>query len=171
MVDLARYFEQLTQRGKRAVETARQRKRPSAPRGSGPAGRGRRTHTAPVMIEYTPRLDGDPDPGEVVWTWVPYEEDPTQGKDRPVIVIGRRSGRLVGIPLTTKRDDREVQVVVGTGAWDADRRTSYARIWRLLEIDPDRMRREGAVLERDRFDEVIDAVDDYYEVVHADTRS
>ena len=29
-----------------------------------------------------------PEPGEVVWTWVPYEEDPTRGKDRPVPVIG-----------------------------------------------------------------------------------
>jgi len=38
-----------------------------------------------VQFEYTPHLDGDPDPGEVVWTWVPYEDDPSQGKDRPVL--------------------------------------------------------------------------------------
>ena len=24
---------------------------------------------------YTPVMDGDADPGEVVWTWVPYQED------------------------------------------------------------------------------------------------
>lgn len=119
-----------------------------------------------MAIEYTPRMDGDPDPGDVVWTWVPYEEDPTQGKDRPVAIIGRRGGNLVGIPLTTKRDDREVQVPVGTGAWDHDRRPSYARIWRLLEIDESRMRREGAVLARERFDAVVDAVDDYYDVTY-----
>ena len=33
-------------------------------------------------------LDGEPDPGEVVWAWVPYEDDPAQGKDRPVLVVG-----------------------------------------------------------------------------------
>ena len=34
-----------------------------------------------------PERDGEPDPGEVVWAWVPYEDDPSQGKDRPVLVL------------------------------------------------------------------------------------
>ena len=53
-----------------------------------PAPRTRRVEPD-VRIEYSPDLDGDPDPGEVVWTWVPYEDDPNQGKDRPVVIIGR----------------------------------------------------------------------------------
>ena len=40
-------------------------------------------------IVYEPFDDDHADPGEVVWTWVPYEEDHRQGKDRPVVVIGR----------------------------------------------------------------------------------
>jgi len=32
-----------------------------------------------LSIEYAPERDGEADPGEVVWTWVPYEDDPTQG--------------------------------------------------------------------------------------------
>ncbi|HOA02746.1 MAG TPA: type II toxin-antitoxin system PemK/MazF family toxin, partial [Dermatophilaceae bacterium] len=36
-------------------------------------------------LRWAPRHDGRPDPGEVVWTWVPFEEDHTQGKDRPVL--------------------------------------------------------------------------------------
>ena len=47
-----------------------------------------------MRIQYTPHLDGDPDPGEVVWTWVPFEEDPTLGKDRPVVIIGRHGAVL-----------------------------------------------------------------------------
>ncbi len=27
-----------------------------------------------VRTEYAPAHDGDPDPGEIVWTWVPFEE-------------------------------------------------------------------------------------------------
>jgi hypothetical protein len=119
---------------------------------------------AVVTVEYTPALDGDPDPGDVVWVWVPYEEDPTQGKDRPVVVIGRRGGSLVGVPLTTKQHDNEAQVEVGSGDWDPKRRVSYARIWRMLDVDAASMRREGAVLERDRFDRIITAVDQYYDV-------
>ena len=37
---------------------------------------------------YQPIMDGDADPGEVVWTWVPYQEDASVGKDRPAVVIG-----------------------------------------------------------------------------------
>jgi len=118
-----------------------------------------------VAIEYSPRMDGDPDPGEVVWTWVPFEEDPEQGKDRPVVVIGRRGQKMVGVPLTTKRSDREAQIAVGTGGWDPKRRTSYARIWRMLDFDDKRMRREGSILERKQFDRVVAAVDEYYEVL------
>jgi hypothetical protein len=77
-----------------------------------------------LRIEYSPCLDGDPDPGEVVWTWVPYEEDPSQGKDRPVVIIGRRGDNLVGVPLTSKAHDNELQVVVGRGPWDHDGRVS-----------------------------------------------
>lgn len=112
-----------------------------------------------ITIEYTPSLDGDPDPGEVVWTWVTYEDDPTQGKDRPVVIIGRHGSRLAGIALTSKRHDREPQVEVGTGPWDREGRTSYAKVDRLLDVDPDAVRREGAILDRARFDEVVAAVE------------
>lgn len=117
-----------------------------------------------VTIEYSPDLDGDPDPGEVVWTRVPFQDDPSQGKDRPVVVVGRRGAHLVAVPLTTKRSDREAQVAIGTGAWDSKRRNSYARIWRMLDIEPERMRREGAVLDPQVFDRVVRAVDEYYDV-------
>lgn len=111
-----------------------------------------------LTFEYSPCLDGDPDPGEVVWTWVPYEEDPTQGKDRPVVIIGRRGSNLVGVPLTSKRHDNEPQVAVGTGPWDREGRPSYAKLERLLEIDPEQVRREGAVLSRAHFDDVVAGV-------------
>jgi hypothetical protein len=117
-----------------------------------------------VRIEYTPQLDGDPDPGEVVWTWVPFAEDPTLGKDRPVVIIGRHGDELSGVALTTKQKGRADHVEVGTGPWDRDGRPSYAKVDRLLDIDPDQVRREGAVLSRRRFDFVIEAVDRLHDV-------
>lgn len=115
---------------------------------------------------YAPRPDGRPDPGEIVWTWVPYEEDHSQGKDRPVLVIGREGDWLVALPLTSKDHDRDEQqerrsgrewVDIGTGAWDGRGRPSEVRVNRLVRVDPDRVRREGAVLPRDRYDEVVAA--------------
>jgi PemK-like, MazF-like toxin of type II toxin-antitoxin system len=111
-----------------------------------------------LHIEYSPHLDGDPDPGEVVWTWVPYEEDPAHGKDRPVVIIGRKGAALLGVALTSKRHDNELQVVVGSGPWDNEGRVSYAKVERLLEVDPDQVRREGAVLQRRHFDDVVAGV-------------
>ncbi len=43
-------------------------------------------------------------------------------------------------------------------------RPSYAKVDRLLDIDPDTVRREGAVLGRRRFDAVIEAVDRLHDV-------
>jgi PemK-like, MazF-like toxin of type II toxin-antitoxin system len=129
-------------------------RKPSAPRSAASAD----TEAAGVTFEYDPRMDGDPDPGEVVWTWVPYEDDPKQGKDRPVVVIGRRGAHLVGVALTSKRHDNEPQVSVGTGSWDRDGRESFAKLERLLEIDAEQVRREGAILDRKHFDEVVAGV-------------
>lgn len=119
----------------------------------------RDVETDGVTFEYSPCMDGDPDPGEVVWTWVPYEEDPSQGKDRPVVIVGRRGQMLIGVPLTSKRHDNEPQVLVGTGSWDREGRPSYAKLERLLEIDPGKVRREGAVLSRAHFDEVVAGIE------------
>lgn len=136
-------------------------------RGSGRATRKQVPTTRPVergvQIEYSPSVDGDPDPGEIVWTWVPYEEDPTLGKDRPVVIIGRRGINLCGVALTTKRRNGELEV--GTGPWDPRNRPSYAKVDRLLDIDADTVRREGAALNRRRFDAVVEAVDRLHDVV------
>ena len=108
-------------------------------------------------ISYSRRLDADPDPGEVVWTWVPYEDDPRQGKDRPVLVIGRDGDRLIALALSSKdRPDRHDCIELGRGPWDSEQRVSYVKLDRVLHIDPDAMRREGAVIERKRFDRVVE---------------
>jgi len=120
-----------------------------------------------VIVEYTPDIDGDADPGEVVWTWVPYEDDPRKGKDRPVVVIGRSGHRLAGVPLTSRRKGRDDEVPVGTGGWDRSRRPSYAKVDRLLTIDPGGVRREGSVLARDRFDAVVAGVERFHDLARS----
>ena len=101
-----------------------------------------------MTIEYSPDMDGDADPGEVVWTWVPYEDDPSQGKDRPVVIIGRTGSDLAGVPLTSKNHHRGDEVAVGTGGWDRSGRPSFAKVDQLLTVDPKAVRREGSVLSR-----------------------
>jgi hypothetical protein len=115
-------------------------------------------------IGYAPHPDGLADPGEVVWGWVPYDEGDGRGKDRPVLVIGRRGPNLLGLQLSSKDHDRDAAdearwgrfwTDIGTGAWDARHRPSEVRLDKLLVLDPAQVRREGAALDRARFDRVI----------------
>jgi hypothetical protein len=47
---------------------------------------------------------------------------------------------------------------VGAGGWDRERRPSEVRLDRLLRLDPAAVRREGAALDRTRFDAVVAAM-------------
>ncbi len=91
-----------------------------------------------------------------------YEDDPSQGKDRPVLVLGREDDLLVCVQLSSRdhsdRRDAGDWVPVGTGAWDREARPSYADATRLLRVDPGGVRREGSALPEARFREVLAAV-------------
>jgi hypothetical protein len=130
----------------------------------------RAVHPVLPRLRYAPRRDGRPDPGEVVWAWVAYEEDASQGKDRPVLVIGEEDGRLLALGLTSHDHDVDSQqeagegrvwMDIGTGDWDSQRRPSEVRLNRLLRIDPAGVRREGAALPQDVFDAVLAAARPY----------
>jgi hypothetical protein len=107
-------------------------------------------------LEYAPDLDGRADPGEIVWTWVTFEDDPNQGKDRPVLVVGRDGNMLLGLMLSSesKRNGQHNWYALGTGDWDRDHRPSWLRLDRVLEVHEDGIRREGSILDRKRFDAV-----------------
>ncbi|AXK45230.1 type II toxin-antitoxin system PemK/MazF family toxin [Brachybacterium saurashtrense] len=135
-----------------------------------------------LALEYTPHADGRPDPGEVVWAWVPYEEDITQGKDRPVLVIAEEAAAsggsdgtgevLIALMLTSR--DRAASggtttdehgatwVDIGAGDWDSRGRPSEVRADRLLRLVPAAVRREGGRLDRTRYDRVATAVRDVH---------
>jgi hypothetical protein len=107
--------------------------------------------SGPLEVSYAPEADGEPDPGEVVWTYVSYEDDPSQGKDRPVAVIGWDGPVLGVVQLTSKDHRRNDCVPIGTGDWDREHRPSFAKIDRILRVKPADVRREGAVIGRGSF--------------------
>ncbi|MEZ0579341.1 type II toxin-antitoxin system PemK/MazF family toxin [Nocardioides sp. MH1] len=122
------------------------------------------------MTDYRPVADGRPDPGEVCWAWVPYEDDPRQGKDRPVLVIAAREDdgdRVVDcLVMTSKDHDRDAAqearagrhwMDVGTGGWDREHRPSEARLDRLVTLRESDVRREGAALDPETYAEVLAA--------------
>ncbi|EWS82605.1 type II toxin-antitoxin system PemK/MazF family toxin [Brachybacterium phenoliresistens] len=125
-----------------------------------------RPSSPPLALDYSPRDDEDADPGEIAWAWVPFEEDITRGKDRPVLVLARERDEhgevLVALMLTSRDRGDAVHVDehgatwvdIGTGAWDSRGRDSEVRADRLLRLRPASVRREGAKLSRERYDQV-----------------
>ncbi|MBV1778463.1 type II toxin-antitoxin system PemK/MazF family toxin [Paeniglutamicibacter sp. ABSL32-1] len=109
-----------------------------------------------VDAAYSPRADGRPDPGEIVWAWVPYEEDHAQGKDRPVLLVGQEGQYLLALMLTSKdrnngqSRDRDY-VDIGTGSWDRQGRPSEVKLDRIIRLQEAGIRREGAVLGQQAF--------------------
>ncbi len=109
-----------------------------------------------VEFEYSPSLDGDADPGEIVWTWVPFEEDHSQGKDRPVLLVGRDGDYLLALMMTSKDHNNHEHadsnyLDIGTGPWDPQGRASEVKLNRVIRVRPDAMRREGAIMPKDTF--------------------
>jgi len=113
-------------------------------------------HT-PIRFDYAPRRDGRPDPGEIVWAWVPYDEGDGRGKDRPVLIVSRDRDELLGLMLTSKDHDRDAAdearwgrfwMDIGSGPWDNRGRPSEVRLDRIVPLEVGSVRREGAALDR-----------------------
>ena len=149
---------------RKAVRRAAELEHSTRP-GAQPSGRGRRavraartaTRALQRRLSYAPQRDGAADPGEIVWTSVPYEDQPHVVKDRPVLVVGRTdSGTVLALMLSSQahRDGDRGWLALGAGDWDAERRPSFVRLDRVLELADDSIRREGAVLDRARFERV-----------------
>ncbi|MDR0959950.1 MAG: type II toxin-antitoxin system PemK/MazF family toxin [Propionibacteriaceae bacterium] len=123
--------------------------------------------TGAPTITYAPKTGSKPDPGEVVWAWVPYEEDASQGKVRPVLLIGREGEDFAGVMFSSVNHHQDAAqeasegrywVKVGKGAWDSKGRASYARVDRVLRIDPETIDGRAEKLDKSRFTKVTDAV-------------
>ena len=117
-------------------------------------------------IEYAPHRGHLADPGEVVWAWVPYEDDPSQGKDRPVLVLDTDGDGWVGLMLSSQDHNRDAEdearwgrhwMDVGTGGWDSQGRPSEVRLDRLIRLERGSVRREGAALDETIFTSVVEA--------------
>ena len=76
---------------------------------------------------------------------------------------------ILALQLTSKDHNgypspcgRRRWVDIGSGAWDRQGRPSEVRVDRVVRVDPKAVRREGAVLSRQRFDAVARAVADLH---------
>jgi len=102
---------------------------------------------------YAPESDGALDPGEIVWTWVPYQERDGRGKDRPVVVVATLTGgNMLAVQLTsTDHTGDDDFLALGVGPWDPAHRPSWAGLARVFRVRQGGVRREGTLVDAARY--------------------
>lgn len=104
---------------------------------------------------YAPDMDGQAEPGEVVWAPVMLGEDPIP-QERAVTVLGRRKHVLLGALISA--DPRHAQndkwLYIGSGPWDSKMRPCWIRLDKILEVPESGIRRSGIFMPKRRFDRI-----------------
>jgi hypothetical protein len=107
-------------------------------------------------LVYAPTLNGRANPGEVVWAWVVYDDDPNRGRDHPVLIVGRERQTLLGLMLSSRNQTpgQRHWVGIGTVPWDDDGDPGWVRLDRVFDVPEEGIRRQGAILDHSAFNAV-----------------
>ena len=105
-------------------------------------------------IVYSPDMDGQADPGEVVWIPLQLEGEDAALRERAVVVVGRHDQYLLGMLISTRTEHSEQPewLFIGSGFWNEDPKPSWVRMDRILLIPESGIRRAGAMMPRRRFE-------------------
>lgn len=115
-------------------------------------------------IVYAPDMDGQVDPGEVVWFWAPCDDPNKEFEERSLVVVGRQIDEVLGLLTSPNPDhaDEENWLDIGSGPWDEYGRQSWVRLDRVVKVPEYGIRREGAVLPKHRFDRIANRLRNEY---------
>ena len=115
-------------------------------------------------IFYAPDMDGQADPGEVVWIRIQQPDNPEGAVDRAILVIGRARQTMLGLLISPAQEhaDEDNWLGIGSGAWDEQGRPCFVRMDTTLEVAESTIRRQGAVLPRRRFERVASVLRSVY---------
>lgn len=105
-------------------------------------------------IFYAPDMDGQADPGEVVWIWAPTDGVSNPPRERAMVVVGRTRSTILGLLISCNPEHRgdDSWIDIGAGGWDERGRQSWVRLDRILEVSELGTRRQGTVVPRGRFE-------------------
>lgn len=112
------------------------------------------TETMARPIFYAPDMDGQADPGEVVWIWAPADGVGNPPRERAMVVVGRTRSTILGLLISCNPEHRgdDAWIDIGAGGWDERGRQSWVRVDRILEVSELGTRRQGTVVPRGRFE-------------------
>ncbi|PRQ11666.1 hypothetical protein C1Y63_04445 [Corynebacterium sp. 13CS0277] len=105
-------------------------------------------------IYYAPDMDGQADPGEVVWMTLADDEGDTQ--ERAFVVVGRTHHEIMALLISPNAEHAEEKtwLDIGSGVWESSGRNSWVRLDKVVTMPEDAIRRQGAVMPRRRYDRI-----------------
>lgn len=114
------------------------------------------TESVARPLFYAPDMDGQADPGEVVWIWAPADGPGAPPRERAMAVVGRTRSTILGLLISCNPEhhDDDDWIDIGAGGWDERGRQSWVRLDRILEVSELGIRRQGTVIPRGRFERI-----------------
>lgn len=110
-----------------------------------------RAENIPCALYYAPTMDGQAEPGEVVWLDV---NGCSEAKS--ILVIGRTKRSLLGQLITPNPDLSQSYdwMDIGSGVWDKEGRTCWLRLDKIIEVSESGIQRRGATLSPHLFERI-----------------
>ncbi|UDL77483.1 type II toxin-antitoxin system PemK/MazF family toxin [Corynebacterium uberis] len=107
-------------------------------------------------LYYAPDMDGQPEPGEVVWVWAPSDGAEATLRNRAILVVGHNPYTVLGLLISPNPEhaDDDMWLDIGAGEWDEAGRDCWVRLDRVLEVSHLDIRRQGAFFPQRRFERV-----------------
>ncbi|ANE04572.1 type II toxin-antitoxin system PemK/MazF family toxin [Corynebacterium crudilactis] len=114
------------------------------------------TESMARLIFYAPDMDGQADPGEVVWIWAPADGPQQPPRERAIVVVGRNRNAILGLLISCNPAHRtdDDWIDIGSGSWDPRGRQSWVRLDRILEVSELGITRQGTVIPQGRFERI-----------------
>lgn len=109
-------------------------------------------------IFYAPDMDGQADPGEVVWVDIHTHRGETL-EQRAVLIIGRKHHTLLTLLISSNAEHSEHDnwLQVGSGPWDTQgpgNTESWIRLDKVLQVPESLIQRRGVIMPERRYERI-----------------
>lgn len=104
-------------------------------------------------VIYAPDMDGQADPGEVVWVNIRTQKN-GELELRSVLIIGRRKHTLLALLISSNERfaDSPNWIRIGSGPWEQEGNEAYVRLDKVLEVPESEIQRRGVSMPERRYD-------------------
>ena len=121
----------------------------------------RPTAHLPRNIYYAPDMDGNAEPGEVVWVTVPSHPP----RQRSMLVVGRERGEVLGLLISSEAEHAsdERWLGIGAGEWNASGKPCWVRLDKTMIVPEIDLHRSGTIIPQRRFERVANRLRDRFD--------